>query len=108
MLRKFCVFLAVSFEDLGLTAFKSASNLFIFFVELEFSFNQEKWLAKMDVLRIGWIEKSLAKRKVVNRVKNIGFTSTVRPCEYSNILREVVCGITVTSEIYQRKALEFH
>ena len=62
----------------------------------------------MDVLRICWIEKTFAKRKVVNRIKNIGFSSAIGPCEYSNILREVVCGITVTSEIYQRKALEFH
>ena len=62
----------------------------------------------MDVLGIGWVEKTFAKRKIVNRVKNIGFTSTIRPCEYSNILCEGVCSITVTSEIYQRKALEFH
>jgi hypothetical protein len=62
----------------------------------------------MDVLGIGWIEKSFAESNIVDGIEHVCFSSTIRPSEDRYIFGKGVSSVAVTAEINQRKAFEFH
>ncbi len=61
-----------------------------------------------DILLVGGTEKALAKRKVINRVEDVGLAGTVKPHETIHLLRKQQVGRFAVLEVGQFQFVEIH
>ena len=106
---KSVVFFLVEFERLLGIAFLHARNqLILFVVESVSAMDTKEILIVADVELVGGAKKTLAKRKVVNGIEDVGLPCPVEANETVHILRKRQLGALAVLEIGQSQFLQIH
>jgi hypothetical protein len=71
------IFLPVFFKHLFVVAFEPAINFNYFAFVLKMTLKHKKTFIVPDVLAIGRVKKTFAKREVMDSIQNIGFALTI-------------------------------
>ena len=109
MLAQAVVLLFVETERLFRVAFLHTRHQLIILLGMAVdAMYREEILLMTDVLLVGSTEKTLAKRKVINRVEDVGLSGTIKSHKTIDVLRKQQIGRFAVLEIRQFQFVEKH
>ena len=109
MVAEAVVFLLVEAKRLLLVTFLHTRHQLIIFAFMRIhAVDGKEILLVADVLFVGRAEKTLAKRKVINRVEDVGFSCPIEAHETIDILRKQQVSRLAILEVGQFEFVEMH